>query len=162
MDRATMMANEAKQRSGRRLKALMAFKEASTSVRDNMTGKDAFNLKTVVRQSRQIDMETGAKSTREFTAQRVTDQEYLQPMDPRQRRKKMFLRKQKEKLGAELDKSRHGLNFRKSSALAATRKSQSLGLGLGDDLDDEPIEQYRLSSMIAKVCQCYHLFCCSF
>ena len=79
--------------SGKRMKALMAFKEATKSAKDNITSRDNFTFKRIVRKSRQIDMETGVTQVREFTAQRVEDEEYFRPMSPAERRKKLFMKK---------------------------------------------------------------------
>lgn len=127
-----------------RFAALVAFKEATKSVRSGITQKENFNFKSIVRKSRQVDMETGVKSTREFTAVRVNDPEFFEPMNPKERRRKMFLRKAKHKLAEDLDSTRHRVRI--------SAKSRSLFGSDADLLDDEEDSpQYRLRSMIEKV-----------
>ena len=138
--------------SGHRKQALVSYKEATRSARNNIHMTENYNLfATKVRQSRQIDMETGVKSLREFTAQRVTDPEYFVPMDPLQRRKIMFLRKQKEKLGEEAARAANAANaltFHRLAHHTTTTTSVTKG---SPDLDTHQPIQYRLRSMIEKV-----------
>lgn len=134
--------------SGKRARALMAFKEATKSVRNNITGRENFNFRKVVRQTRQVDMETGATRTREFTAQRVTDEEYFTPMNPIERRKRLFL-KQNLLLAETVEETLSPTQNRRGSS--NPMKTARRNLSSADLSEDEPIYQYRLSSMIAKV-----------
>lgn len=140
--------NLPRQASGRRAMAMQALKVAAQSVKSNITENETYNFKSIVRQTRKVDMETGVKSTREFTAQRIVDPEFWTPMNPQERRKKVLLRRTKENLNPEviMNTSRH-----------RQMNISSRGFTNGDNnkkespLDDEIGPQYRLRSMIEKV-----------
>lgn len=137
-----------KEDSGKRFSALAAFQQASKSARSGITEKETFSIKKIVRQTRKVDLETGVKATREFTAHRVVDPEFLTPMNPKERRKKILLRKAKEKMKA----TDHGRSARYGSPYSlngAGRRRQNT-LNMDDSKQEDSKQQYRLRSMIAK------------
>ena len=136
-----------RQDSGRRAMAMQALKIATQSVKSNMCETETYNFNSVVRETRKVDMETGVKATREFTAQRIKDPEFWTPMNPQERRKKILMRKTKENLNPEivLNTSRHKQMNLSSRGFSIGTHRKKL------DLDDEVGPQYRLRSMIEKV-----------
>ena len=136
-----------RQGSGRRAMAMQALKVAAQSVKSNMCENETYNFKSVILETRKVDMETGVKATREFTAQRIKDPEFWKPMNPQERRKKILLRKTKENLNPEavLNASRHKQMNLSSRGLSNGVSKKKF------DLDDEVSPQYRLRSMIEKV-----------
>jgi hypothetical protein len=142
----------ARQSSGRRIQSLLAFKEGSKSSRNNIAEHENHITPRTVRQSRRIDLETRVKSMREFTAQKVTDPEYFQPMDPRKRRKTIFLRKQKEKLAEEATNAANALGLPNVKGRSTFYLRPSGGLECEELEEIEvPPKQYRLRSMIETV-----------